>query len=372
MSLHARLYTCALSALLLLTTASAAPAASTDAVVDLDPSKLEPQEIRTEPEHIGIADTTRAGVPILEVTPLEAGADLDGPTEKIDVFNNFDGTFDFWGSDGDWDNSYKLRNNVAEFAVGVQTGRARIVGTLACFRNTGGRISNFTVGFGLYTDGPGRPEALAKHYIGTTSLPSGSACLRFTVDGSVTAGTDRFWVSTFWDTRRYPNVFVRADENGATKHAGAYRGIDPQTPWAQIDDAFPRYRGLDVGVIVDPLVSSCRDSTGIICLERGRFQVIIGWTDPTDGGRYRPVNLIRYSDTSALGYFKNPSNVELLVKTVNGCGINGRKWVFIGGVTNQNVSVLVTDVLTGESRYYENTRGQSFFTVTDTDALPSC
>jgi hypothetical protein len=61
--------------------------------------------------------------------------------------------------------------------------------------------------------------------------------------------------------------------------------------------------------------------------------------------------------------------VEALVKVLNGCDINGHYWVFLGGLTNVEVEVRVTDTVTGHSRTYASPRGPAFLPVQDTRAL---
>ena len=50
-------------------------------------------------------------------------------------------------------------------------------------------------------------------------------------------------------------------------------------------------------------------------------------------------------------WFFNPSNVELTVKVLNGCGLNNQWWVFISGLTNQGWTLHVRDTQTGLKLY---------------------
>src|SRR5262249_20126067 len=60
------------------------------------------------------------------------------------------------------------------------------------------------------------------------------------------------------------------------------------------------------------------------------------------------------------------------IKTLNGCGVNGRYWVFAGGLTNLQVDLAVTDMTTGTTKHYGNPQGAAFQLVTDTSTFASC
>ena len=70
--------------------------------------------------------------------------------------------------------------------------------------------------------------------------------------------------------------------------------------------------------------------------------------------------------------FLDPTNVELTVKVLNGCGVNQRYWVFASGLTNQAVTISVTDTKTGTTRTYNNPQGRVFRTRLDTGAFATC
>jgi hypothetical protein len=77
------------------------------------------------------------------------------------------------------------------------------------------------------------------------------------------------------------------------------------------------------------------------------------------------------SDTGYLWFFQS-SNVEIVVKVLNGCGINNRYWVFAGGLTDVNVDLIVTDYATGQVRTYSNPQKTPFQPIQDTDAFATC
>ncbi|MEM6793596.1 MAG: hypothetical protein AAF725_06410 [Acidobacteriota bacterium] len=75
------------------------------------------------------------------------------------------------------------------------------------------------------------------------------------------------------------------------------------------------------------------------------------------------------SDNTSLFWFFAADNWELMVKVLDGCENNGNSWVFLSATTNVELTVTVTDQVTGESRTYENPLGQEAMTVLDTEAF---
>ena len=62
----------------------------------------------------------------------------------------------------------------------------------------------------------------------------------------------------------------------------------------------------------------------------------------------------------------------MVVKVLNGCGLNSRYWTFAAGLTDVNVILTVTDTQTGAIRTYTNPQGISFQPIQDTDAFAAC
>jgi hypothetical protein len=105
-----------------------------------------------------------------------------------------------------------------------------------------------------------------------------------------------------------------------------------------------------------------------ICLNHDRFKVSVTWRDfagHTGKGYAVPLG----SNDSALFWFFGPTNFELLLKVLNGCGVNGNYWVFYAATTSVEFHVTVEDTLALTSRTYDNTLGVSAPAVTDTSAF---
>jgi len=59
----------------------------------------------------------------------------------------------------------------------------------------------------------------------------------------------------------------------------------------------------------------------------------------------------------------------MVVKVLNGCGVDSNYWVFAGGLTNVQVVMTVTDTQTGAVKTYVNPQGQAFRPIQDTAAF---
>ncbi|MEO8189124.1 MAG: ScyD/ScyE family protein [Acidobacteriota bacterium] len=128
-----------------------------------------------------------------------------------------------------------------------------------------------------------------------------------------------------------------------------------------------RIRRLDIGGTVPPL--PCAPGSTTLCLGSGRFQVKATWRSATASGVGTPVGL---TDSTAHFWFFSPDNVEVFVKVVRGCGFNSRFWVFAGGLTNVEVTLTVTDSLTGDVKTYVNPLNTPFTPIQDTNAFGGC
>ncbi|HVS13643.1 MAG TPA: S8 family serine peptidase [Thermoanaerobaculia bacterium] len=124
-----------------------------------------------------------------------------------------------------------------------------------------------------------------------------------------------------------------------------------------------------VGVGEDLPDATCDASTEL-CLGGGRFALAVEWTAP-DGRRGTGVPRSLTGDSGLFTFF-DPDNVELVVKVLDGCALNGRFWVFAGGLTDLGVELEVRDLVSGDGRTYRAPGGAPFSTLRDIDALGGC
>jgi hypothetical protein len=114
-----------------------------------------------------------------------------------------------------------------------------------------------------------------------------------------------------------------------------------------------------------------RQSTcaSLVCLNDGRFAVDVRWYTAEASGHGTPVDVTADSATYSLF---GTGNVELVVKVLDGCAVNGHHWVFMAGLTDVMVLVTVTEVATATAWSYSNPLGQPFPPIQDISAFASC
>ncbi|MDE3266768.1 MAG: fibronectin type III domain-containing protein [Acidobacteriota bacterium] len=113
---------------------------------------------------------------------------------------------------------------------------------------------------------------------------------------------------------------------------------------------------------------SCVPDDQTLCLENGRFSVRATWQKP-DGETGDAVAWPLTGDTGLYWFFE-PSNVEMVLKVLDGCGVNGHRWVFAGGLTDVGVTMTVTDTETGKVQTFGNPVGTPFQPVQELKAFP--
>jgi hypothetical protein len=71
-------------------------------------------------------------------------------------------------------------------------------------------------------------------------------------------------------------------------------------------------------------------------------------------------------------WFFGADNPELLVKVLDGCGINNRFWIYLTAGTNVGFTATVTDTVTGSVRVYTNNDLTPHVPVQDTSVGLPC
>ena len=117
--------------------------------------------------------------------------------------------------------------------------------------------------------------------------------------------------------------------------------------------------------------AGCLPGPESLCLQRGRFRVTATWR-AFDGsaGTAKAAPLAGNEGSGQLWFFA-AENVELTAKVLDGCGVNGRWWVFLSSASTVEYEITVTDTESGASRTYRNELGQVPRVIADTGAF-SC
>ena len=133
--------------------------------------------------------------------------------------------------------------------------------------------------------------------------------------------------------------------------------------------------GTGVGYLNAPVAVSCGASTATALCLNGRFVVRAYWrTNPTPGAPTDGQAQVAGCPNTGSGlfWFFAADNWEVMVKTINGCGLNNRWWVFSAATTNVFYRLEVTDITSGVQKIYFNYPGPPAPAVTDTGALAVC
>lgn len=126
------------------------------------------------------------------------------------------------------------------------------------------------------------------------------------------------------------------------------------------------------------IASGCIPSDTVLCIDNNlgdrRFKVTMNFSTSQGGGLSGPGQAI---PTKFLGvvhgglmFFFSQDNPEVLVKVLDGCGVNGKFWVFITAGTNVHFSITVLDTVNGHFTTYNNPDLNPAPPIQDTSALP--
>jgi phospholipase C len=117
-------------------------------------------------------------------------------------------------------------------------------------------------------------------------------------------------------------------------------------------------------------IGTCVTGDASLCLDNNRFQVVAQWATP-DGNAGGGHAVALTADTGYFWFFTN-TNVEVVVKALDGCALSNTFWIFAGGLTNVATTITVTDTVTGGVKTYTNPQGTAFLPIQDTNAFATC
>ena len=95
--------------------------------------------------------------------------------------------------------------------------------------------------------------------------------------------------------------------------------------------------------------------TTTIDLNGGRFRAQVSWATP-DGATGAGSGVLLTADSGYFWFFQS-SNIELILKVLDGRGVNGKFWVFYGSLTDVKFTLTITDIQTGSLRVYAGQQG---------------
>lgn len=131
-------------------------------------------------------------------------------------------------------------------------------------------------------------------------------------------------------------------------YAGGPVALDGQT-------ALVGATGKDVGTNQDQGKVLVYQRTDALYLLGGRFKVTVEWSTPSpSSGIGHPVPL---TSESGCFWFFDSGNVELVVKCLDGTGVNEHYWVFYGSLTDCWYMITILDTSTGAVKKYQALQG---------------
>ncbi|HVS62165.1 MAG TPA: hypothetical protein VMT85_01550 [Thermoanaerobaculia bacterium] len=158
---------------------------------------------------------------------------------------------------------------------------------------------------------------------------------------------------------------------------------DPEIPDVDLDDqgtttvTFERRRsnGDSDGifrreVLLPQQPSVCEEDNRTLCLNGDRFRVRAEWEN-ADGSDRGSAQAEELTDDTGYFYFFNPENVEVVVKSLDACAFADSFWVFAGGLTDVEVTLVVEDTASGQAISYFNPVG-AYQPIRDTSAFGTC
>lgn len=143
---------------------------------------------------------------------------------------------------------------------------------------------------------------------------------------------------------------------------------------ANTNDATGAHNGAGVGgpgFLTFPAGPACTAATATTLCLAHRFVVSVSWRNYAGGTGIGTVAPCGTAD-SGLFWFFNAANWELLVKDVDGCGLNDRWWIYSAATTDVFYRMEVFDTVGFANKIYFNYLGSPAPAVTDSDAFATC
>lgn len=128
-------------------------------------------------------------------------------------------------------------------------------------------------------------------------------------------------------------------------------------------------------IVVEP--GDCVADATTLCIDDdpgdARFEIAVDFSTALGGGSSGSGRAIPLASLGirrgGLFWFFDATNPELLIKVLDGCGVNGHRWVFWSAGTTVGLDVRVTDTVTGVVKTYGNVDGRAAEPVVDVEAF---
>jgi hypothetical protein len=162
-----------------------------------------------------------------------------------------------------------------------------------------------------------------------------------------------------------PNLLPTSDEFVV---AESENGTEPASPAVTVDDqgqatvayqkestADGSSKGLFRKRVILPSGGACSPTGNRLCLNGGRFGVEVDFDPPT--APKSAAGAVPLTGDTGYFWFFEQENVEIVVKVLEACAINGKRWVFAAGLTDVALELEVTDAPTGAKFTFDHPGG---------------
>lgn len=164
----------------------------------------------------------------------------------------------------------------------------------------------------------------------------------------------------------------------AASNLAAYRSTDDGATWERLADSDFVDEIVDLQLVSDTSVliltdnglyrwtsADCVAGPSSLCLG-DRFHVAARFST---GGLQRTAQSFGLTEDTGTFWFFEPDNLELIVKVLDGCQVNGHFWVFTAGLTDVQVEIQITDLADGRRWRAEHLGGSAFPPGSDVHAF---
>ncbi len=319
---------------------------------------------------------------ILAIGLLLPAVALAGQSDCADGIVRDDGTFELAflpsASVSSWETTMR---------VSPPPGLQRLQEVCVCWtRPEGGQDPGLQFAIKVYSEAPdGSPGALIDSLpmLEAVAVPQLPQTGFFSYDVSVLAidTNERVFVGVEWDPSEF-SVGWCMDTNGPGGEPAYISSLQDPSPHRKLgpNGIDSRYRALGIRAKFLELAppEPCEAGGNTLCIDDepddGRFEIETEFSTSQAGGlsgfgQAVPLTALGISRGGLMTFF-SPDNPEMLIKVLDGCGINGHKWVFYTAGTNVGLETTVIDTQTRRAAIYLNPDLEAAPPVQDLMAFP--
>jgi len=253
-----------------------------------------------------------------------------------------------------WRNLFAVEADVETATRGTLNRGGRYMFRVRAYHDLGGADSDIVAVTLPTGDGPGPGPGGISVPDDITATASGSTAVELGWSGAANGTVEV-------EARSWKEGWRNVASTDAAAGRVRVEGLDAEAPYtfrlrARAASGRVSSWSDEINVTTGDPSGPCRPGGQYLCLSGGRFEIQAHWKDHNREGVYGngtavPIDV---SDESGMFWFFNSSNIELVVKTLDGTSLNGHYWVFFGALSDVEYWVTVRDTAGGGSRTYHN------------------